>query len=193
MPKKSLSLSVSEYARRRAVSTQAVRDAINTGRIHCEADGSISAARADADWALNTAPSARHIAHNRRIPSGIKAARTRTAEGSAVAEACDPEHLGSLSYIDARALKENFEAKLKHIELQKRMGNLLDRTVIENGVASACRICRDALLSIPSRISAQIVMMTEISDIQDAIAEEIRASLDELAAALNRVAEVSPK
>jgi hypothetical protein len=111
------------------------------------------------------------------------------AIGSDAVKALDPELLGTVSYADARAMRENFAAKLAWIEVRRRMGELVDRYEVALELGKVYRIARDALLNIPSRLAAQIVALTEIADIQDVIAEEIRATLDELSTALGRIAE----
>lgn len=49
-------MNVSEYAKHRGCSRQAVYKALETGRITRERDGSIDVAKADAAWLANTSP-----------------------------------------------------------------------------------------------------------------------------------------
>jgi hypothetical protein len=51
-----MGISIRAYARHRGVSDAAVRKAIKAGRITPDADGTVDAARADAQWIRRTDP-----------------------------------------------------------------------------------------------------------------------------------------
>jgi hypothetical protein len=64
--------------------------------------------------------------------------------------------------------------------VQERSGKLFDRDSVVREIEKLHRICRDRLLNILSRMTTQGAALTEISDIQDVLSDEIRAALDEL-------------
>ena len=55
-------MNVSEYAKHRGCSRQAIYKAVATGRISRERDGLIDPAKADAAWLANTSPASRWAA-----------------------------------------------------------------------------------------------------------------------------------
>ena len=173
--------------------------AITAGRISRNADGTIDPDVADAEWALNTnsTQSKAGARKKRSTADDLRAGVTRSATMAEIkrqqAEQLDPAKLGKLSMNDARAFKENCDAELRYIEVQKQKAKLLDREVVAGEVAKLYRVHRDALLNIPSRLAGQVAALTEIADIQDVIAEEIRAVLEELSASLARIAEGNPQ
>jgi hypothetical protein len=192
-------LTLTEYSRHRSVSTAAIIDAVNSGRIRRQHDGSIDQLQADLDWGANTdeAQVRERSPRKKRDPSidvaaGRHASVTWAEKQRQAALNLDPANLGTMSFADAKAIEKNIEAKLKLLELQEREGELLKRQDVLADVEKLCRITRDNLLNIPSRIAAQVIALTELSDVEATIAEEITAALDEMADALKRMAEGGP-
>jgi len=185
-----------EYSRRRKVTPKAVEDAILAGRIHRSATGDIDPEQADRDWEANTDPS-KHPRQKRayEIEKAAGAQRAKTADEyrQQQAEQFDIDKLGKLPYATARAIKENMTAKQAWIEVQKSLGELLDRREVADEIEKLYRVFRDAVLNIPNRVAAQVANVTEIADVQDVIAGEIHSALDELSATLQRIAEGSPQ
>jgi hypothetical protein len=77
--------------------------------------------------------------------------------------------------------------------VQERSGKLFDRHSVVREIEKLHRICRDRRLNIPSRVTTQVAALTEISDIQDVLSDEIRAALDELCDALEQIARGNPQ
>jgi hypothetical protein len=109
------------------------------------------------------------------------------------AEGYDVDKLGKLPYSEARAIKENMAAKLAWIEVQKTLGELLDRSTVAGEIEKLYRVFRDAVLNIPTRVAAQVANVNDVSDAQDVIAQEIQTALDELSATLGRIAQGNPQ
>lgn len=176
-----------------------MRAAILAGRITRKDDGTLDPAVADREWKENTRkPTDPRDSRKQRDPlhdvsAGKQLQLTLAEIKRQQAEHLDPAKLGKLSMNDARAFKENCDAELRYIEVQKQKAKLLDREMVAGEVAKLYRVHRDALLNIPSRLAGQVAALTEIADIQDVIAEEIRAALEELSAALTRIAEGNPQ
>ena len=74
-----MGLSRRAYAALRGVHESAVRQAIATGRITLEADGTIDAAKADAMWDASTDPAKQRGAHARDLGRGTAAANEAAA------------------------------------------------------------------------------------------------------------------
>jgi len=188
-------MSVSEFARHRRVSAEAVSLAVSEGRIQREPDGSINVEQADIDWDRNT----RRARRDPRVDAaaGLKRRETWAKKLSAKAEiaAADPAKLesNSMSYSDARAYKENLEAKLKEIDLQQRQGSVLPREQVVQSLETLFRVHRDAILNIPNRVAAQVFEQTSIADVHALLELEFRQTLDELADNLTKLAEARSK
>jgi hypothetical protein len=188
-------MSVSEFARHRGVSAEAVSLAITDGRIKTEPDGSIEVTQADIDWERNTRKARRDPKVD--VAAGTKRRETWAKKNSARAEiaAADSGALesNSMSYADARAYEQNINAKLKQIELEQRQGSVLPREAVAQTLETLFRVHRDAILNIPNRVAAQVFEQTSIADVHAMLENELRVTLDELADGLTKLAEGQSK
>jgi len=192
-------MTLSEYSRHRGVPPQTVLDAINAGRITRGIDGNIDPIKADEEWIANTDPSrVRTIERKRRhasidLEAGKKRSAKATGKSRADAEALHPARFGKLTYSEARTMRENSLAQLAWADAQERLGNLLNRDNVVREIEKLHRASRDHLLRIPSRVSGQVASLTDITEIQNLIADEITAALYELCASLERIAGGNPQ
>jgi hypothetical protein len=173
-----MAMSLTQYSRRRGCSVSTVQDAIASGRITRNSDGTIDQEQADQDWQDHS-----NLAMVR--DARAKEPSTRRAER-------DSSQLERLTYADARARKENFVAKLKHIELEQKLGNILPREQVSQTIETLFRVHRDRILNIPNRVAAQIFEQTSISDVHALLESELRASLEELSTTLVQLANQHP-
>jgi hypothetical protein len=141
-----MAVKVAEYAAMRGVSPQAVRKAINSGRLRRSVirEGRsylIDVDTADAEWGRNTATE-----------------QVRTAEqinnGKAAAQGQErPENFkGAPSYAQARAYGEGFKAKLLELEFRERASQLTRKDDVTNATFKTFRLMRDAVQNIPIRV-----------------------------------------
>jgi len=184
-------MGVTEYARHRGCELRAVQFAIQRGRITKDANGLIDSDKADRDWERNTNHAQARYGKKRRDrdpASDVQGGKTRAATWaakhkaaeSAAATQSDPDRLSSsMSFANARAAKEIYEARLKKIELEERLGNLLSRKAVEVAQYNRGRIIRDALMNIPNRIAAQLAAETDPAACHDLLEAEIRMVLEE--------------
>jgi hypothetical protein len=190
-------LTLSEYAHHRGVRPAVVEEAVLGGRITRNAAGGVDPDVADREWEANTDPQGRKERKKRDESAGAAAGaaafKTVSEARAARAAGFDVEKLGKMSFADARAVEKNIDAKLKLVELQEREGELLQRAEVLKDVGKLVRVTRDHLLNIPARIAAQVVALTELSDVEATIAEEITVTLEDLADALKRMAEGDPQ
>ena len=186
-------MNLSQYSQHRGVSVTAVEQAILAGRITRNQDGSIDVERADSEWQANTDPSERKTRKLRdpaiSVQTGIKSSLTLAEAHRKLAENFDLEKLGKLPYSEARAIKENMNAKMAWVEVQKALSELLDRHEVASEIEKLFRVFRDACLNIPNRVAAQVANLTDLADVQDVIGAEIQQALNELSASLGRIAE----
>ena len=115
-----MGLSIRAYARHRGVSDAAVRKAIAAGRITPEADGTLDAARADAQWSRNTeAP---------RVGTRTQAARAPVpADNTPTGDATATLPTGGASLLQARTVNEVVKAQTNKVRLARLKGELVDR------------------------------------------------------------------
>lgn len=181
-------VSLRAYARHRGVTLKAVQKAIESGRIHPNADGKIDPDRADAEWARNTGPKAR------RIASTPNPAPTR---GQPRAE---PSAGGGLDYAMARAIIANYEARLVKLDYEERIKKLVKADEVSIAAFNLFRMFRDRLLNMPDRvvgallaefrealravnIDAEAVRLEKVHGI---LMAEVRSFLEEFADAAHR-------
>jgi hypothetical protein len=186
-----MSMSPSEYSRHRGTTPSAVNKALESGRIEREPDGTIDEVRADGDWEQHT-NAAKVRGFRRRDPivdfeAGKKRRRTASVKNADAAKNLDSDKLGRLSFADARALRENFNAKMTLVQLEEKIGSLLPRDKVAVAIESLFRVHRDAILNIPNRIAGQVLELPDTASVQDLIESELRQTLEELAEGLNGI------
>jgi len=144
-------ISLRAYGRQRGVSDAAVRKAIKTGRITAEPDGKIDPEKADAEWKTNT-----DVAQQRKpVPQAALNAVTETLKEQGTTQ-------GGTTYMQARAANEVLKAQTNRIRLQQLKKELVDRSKALAHVFKLARAERDAWVSWPSRVSAQMAAELDI-------------------------------
>lgn len=175
-----MGLSIRAYAQHRAAqglpgtSHTAVRKAIQSGRITAEGDGTIDPARADAQWAGQTDPAKQRDAGVRvkAQPGRGQGPSTRPvpqAAIDAVHEALrdngadpEPEAGGQVSFMRARMANEVLKAQLQKERLKRERGEVVDKARAVTLVYDLARRERDAWLSWPPRVAANMAAELEV-------------------------------
>lgn len=160
-------LSLRGYAKHRGVSHAAVQKAIGSGRITVNADGLIDSAQADAEWNANTRPGQRR---SKQAPVVVR----EPAEAPASA---------GLDYFRARAIRENYLARLAKIEFEEKTAKLISRDEVQVAAFTKARTVRDNLFNIPDRLAATLAAEADADKVHQMLTTEIRKALDELAGA----------
>ena len=150
-------LSLRGYARHRGVTLQAVQKAIQSGRIGTVKDSKgkpkIDPETADRLWNQNTSEAMQ------RDP--------KTADAGT-------------SYANARAIRENYLARLAKLDYEAKAGKLLDADKIKTEWTAIISTAKSKILSVPSKAKAALPHLT-LNDIST-IEELIREALEEIAA-----------
>lgn len=168
-----MGISIRAYARHRGVTDTSVHKAIRAGRITPEGDGTIDAARADAEWARNSdAP---------RAGTRSKPVRVALPEPASEAPASLPGSPGT-SLLQARTVNEVVKAQTNKVRLARLKGELVDRPQAIAHVFKLARSERDAWLNWPARISAQMAARLGIEPhtMHVALEAAVREHLQEL-------------
>ena len=158
-----MGLSIRAYARHRGVTDTAVHKAIRGGRITPEADGTIDADQADAQWERNT--SAPNIGTQRpvvkvKVPDVDGGGSERSSAGAT--GAANVGGTGGTSLLQARTVNEVVKAQTNKVRLARLKGELVDRPQAIAHVFKLARSERDAWLNWPARISAQMAAKLEV-------------------------------
>jgi phage terminase Nu1 subunit (DNA packaging protein) len=56
----------------------------------------------------------------------------------------------------AKARREDYTARLKELEYQKKSGQLIERSVVSRTLFRFCRMVRDGILNIPGRVAGEL-------------------------------------
>lgn len=182
-------LSLRAYAKHRGVTLKAVQKAIESGRIHPNADGKIDTDRADAEWARNTGPKVR------RTASTSNPAPPRPEQPRA-----EPSAGGGLDYAMARAIIANYEARLVKLDYEERIKKLVKADEVSIAAFNLFRMFRDRLLNMPDRVVGALmaefrealrvlginVETVGLEKVHGILMAEVRSFLEEFADAAHR-------
>lgn len=176
-----MGLSLRAYARHRGVSHEAVRKAIDTGRITTDADGSIDPQRADAEWARNTAPP--------RVGTASRPVRATVSPESVAAETHTALPPGGASLLQARTVNEVVKAQTNKVRLAQLKNELVDRAQAVAHVFKMARTEREAWINWPNRITPRLAADLGIDEhaLFVALDDAVREHLEELGELVPRV------
>lgn len=171
-----MGISIRAYARHRGVTDTAVHKAIRAGRVTPEADGTIDAAKADAEWARNSAPARSGTQARAPRVTVPEAADTGRDAGTAALPA------GGASLLQARTVNEVVKAQTNKVRLARLKGELVERSQVVAHVFKLARDERDAWLNWPARVSAQMAATLAVDPhaMHLALEAAVRAHLAEL-------------
>ena len=173
-----------EYARHREAqglcgnTLASVQKAIASGRISTIADEKgkpkIDPEVADIQWGRNTDPDQSARANGGRDVSPPPSSASAPGRG-------DSDERDSNAYWDAKTRREVAEASLAERKLEELSGNLVRREAVERAAYESGRMLRDMVLSVPTRLAAELAAVTDPQKIEQRIRAELRHVLDELA------------
>lgn len=146
-----MGVSLRAYAKHRGVSDTAVRKAIKSGRIQAESDGTIDIDKVDKQWDRNT-----DRAQQRKSSGATKAVPKAALDAVADTLSESGNTGGGTTYMQARTANEVLKAQTNRIKLQQLKKELVDRAKAIAHVFRMARSERDAWLSWPARVSAQM-------------------------------------
>ncbi len=186
-----------EFARQRGVSEAAVRAAISSGRITVEADGTIDAEKASAQWDRQTDPAKQRGPHANAMRVETQAGTARAAATKPVPKAAidavndtlgDNGGAGSaaggeVSFLRARMANEVLKAQTARVKLERMKGELVDRVKATNAVFDLARRERDAWLNWPPRVAANMAadLGVDAHALEQVLDRYLRAHLAQMA------------
>lgn len=165
-------VTIREYARLRGISHQAVRKAIDSGRLInsvVKSQGASKIQLIDSD-----------LADKEWVPGTQEAMAT---QGTAGPKAGKEDNKVSASYAAARALRENYAARIAKLEFEIKSGKYVDAEEVRQSWLNVSAIARTKISGIPSKAKQRITEMT-VEQVQ--VLEEIVAEV------LTEIAETDP-
>lgn len=120
----------------------AVGDAIKSGRITLEPDGSIDPVKADAEWARTTQERSR--------------VTVTSAPNREPARQAQDQDMPARAYSTSRAIREGFLAQITKMNYDLMAGKLISRDEVAAERLNRNRMIRDGVLNIADRVAATI-------------------------------------
>ena len=165
-------LTQAEYARHRGCSREAVRKAVEAGRITpFGPDKLIDATLADAQWQRNT----RARASSRVPPPAVEAADDHSDHS---------DHAGTGgSYHEWRRRREAAAAQSAELLLREQRGDLVRVDDVRRAYAKHLIAFREALLQLPSRLGPVLAAESDAGRVHEALQAELHRILTDAAEA----------
>ena len=176
-----MQVGVSEFAKRKGISVQAVRKAIREGRLGRAAYKKGNTYVIDYELA------------SRLYDENTQGSKRRSAEqiniGKAAAQGKADPVIGeqAFSYSKARAYGEGFKAKLLELEFREKSGQLVRVDEVKSSTFKVVRMFRDAVQNIPIRIVNELAAVCgdlepeKRHEMLMIMQREINSALEELA------------
>jgi len=117
--------------------------------------------------------------------SDVNERQRETHRGNAYS-APTPERTGdsggskNASYMQAKTMREVFEAKTAQLEYEERVGKFLKKTEVDSAIFEIARALRDGLTNCARRIGADVAGLTNAADCEAVIDREHRALLESM-------------
>jgi len=179
-------VSPAEYARHRHVSKAAVSYAMRDGRIPFETDAKgkklIDVELADRAWLENTQSQNRVNGLGVHPPGpGPEIAPPLPRAPEAPGQPAPEPRFSNPTIAQSKALKEALHARLLKLELDRKMGKVVDADEVKKTWVNIASRARTKILGIPSKAKQRIPDLT--LDQYSALEEIVRETLEELVAA----------
>jgi hypothetical protein len=160
-------LTIKDYSRHRKCDKKTILEAVENSRITPIMRGHVmhfDVLKCDADWLANT-----DSTMNRNPLS-------HTSEYSEE----NKKNIKGPTLIQSRSIREAYQAKLAKIEYEEKTDRLINAELVRKQAFEMGRILRDSLLTIPSRISNELIGVNSAFEIEEIIERELLSSLNEL-------------
>lgn len=176
-------ISLREFARRRGVALSAVQKAIASGRITAvERKGDrivgIREVEATAQWDANTDPV--EAARNGKLPSGELPLEAAAEPDLPAPAAAGAPVSNQAAYLEARARREQFDAKQSELDYLKAVGLVVSASEVREAMFRRYRTLRDKLLNVPDRVATILAAERDPVAVHKLLTDEIKRVLNEL-------------
>ena len=170
--KKDSRISAAAYAKHRGVSKEAVKKAIQQGRIYAHPTGRngylIDPVVADKQWADNTKPyTAPGEIADVKVDKYMEGEEQRFNES----DLDDPDK--SITLNQAKTLKEKYSVRLAKLKWEEESGKLVSADVVKGDAFKMARTVRNLIMNIPDRISAELASITDPFEVNLRLKKEL--------------------
>lgn len=84
-----------------------------------------------------------------------------------------------LSYADARAVRENYQARLAKLLYEEKMGRLVDSETVERQAFEMGRLVRQAVMTVPDRYGHELAAETDVNRFTDKLTRALAEALEQ--------------
>ncbi len=165
-----------EYARRKGWQPSYVNKLVKQGIITLR-DGRVDPTEADTAIARHRDPARKRGRAQTRARSkpNEEESASHKSDGSDEIELDD-----TVSYAQARAVREAYRARREKLLYEELRGRLLDAGDVKAAAFNKARVVREALLNIPDRVSAVLAAESGEAKVRTLLVAEIREALEAL-------------
>lgn len=181
-------ISVSEFAKIKNVSAEAVRKAIAGGRlvnsVKFNKNGKcpkIDPVVAMAEWEANTRHDMRRTGKDVRKPDARPEPFIRTDILRPAQPPSEEDMAERIGMNEATRRKEVANAKMAELKLATAQGLYIETAKVKAEGFKLARTVRDAMLNIPDRVSAEFAGIQNAAEIHMRLTDELRMALQQLA------------
>lgn len=175
-------VTVSEFARMKGVSHEAVRKAIISKRLVNSIiygqgkKPKINPVLAAEEWEKNTDHSMRFVGKDVRVVPQPQP--ERPAAAPRLVDDAAPST--GLSLNQSRQVHEAYKARLAKLEYEEKSGKLVEAERVKDEAFKIARTVRDVLMNIPDRVAAEFAGISNTGEIHSRLSDEIRIALESL-------------
>lgn len=163
-----------KYAEHRGVTHGAVQKAIKTGRISTDANGKIDPVKADRQWDANTDitkplnsvvgnPKHRALADGAKQPVRPRprpqAAESGGGDGGGGAPAAGQD--GGSNYLQARAIREHYAARLAKLEYDEKIGKVIAADQVKLAIFKVITESKTRIMAIKSQAKSELPHLSQ--------------------------------
>jgi hypothetical protein len=188
-------ITLREYARRKAVSLQAIQNGLKAGRIEAVVD-QVSGRRTGIDWDTQADAWEANSKHPQKRPhtlaggrprldgqpTAAPATRPQAARPAAPAPAPQPEEGGAkgMTLADIQRARELVKLQIDNEKLKEVRGASVDAAEVEKNGRALAAIVISGMYTIPDRISDELAGMSDPNAIQNLLLQEIDRAVSEV-------------
>lgn len=187
-------MSFSEYARTRGYSQARVSQAVKEGKLTAYKDDKgrpyLDPVQADREWRERTDPSKQGAAKPKPDPPRSSAppesepnrgSTNQSPEGHEPQEPSFVDDLGTPKYDVSRARREHTRSKMDEAKYRVFIGSLVESEAVKRQAFELGRALREAMLSIPDRLAAELAAETDQHKVHQRLTKELVIAMQSVA------------
>lgn len=177
-----------QLARELGVSRQAINKLVQRKVISADQDGLIDVELARHAIASRVSPDSKSSQAISVLPAVVTIPTASAAAAPAATTDSASVEEGPINYHVAKTLNETAQARMNQLKLKEMQGELIRVADVRTAVAGSMAMAREALMQVPTRLSAILAGVSDASEIHRLLEEEIVSALQELGRGLGAAA-----